>query len=74
LLRNAGRVVGREKLVEQVLGRQYSPYDRSIDVHVSNLRKKLGHKVGSMERIKSVRQVGYLYALPASPEDAGAEG
>lgn len=74
LLRNAGRVVGREKLVEQVLGRQYSPYDRSIDVHVSNLRKKLGHKVGNMERIKSVRQVGYLYALPASPEDAGAEG
>lgn len=74
LLRNAGRVVARENLVEQVLGREYSPYDRSIDVHVSNLRKKLGHKVGNMERIKSVRQVGYLYALPASAEDAGADG
>ena len=71
LLKNAGRVVGREDLVEQVLGRKYSPYDRSIDVHVSNLRKKLGHEVEGMERIKSVRQVGYLYVLP--PEAPAAE-
>ncbi len=70
LLRDAGRVVGRESLVEQVLGRKYSPYDRSIDVHVSNLRKKLGHEVDGMERIKSVRQVGYLYALPSPSADA----
>ena len=69
LLRNAGRVVGRESLVEQVLGRKYSPYDRSIDVHVSNLRKKLGHEVDGMERIKSVRQVGYLYSLPSADAD-----
>jgi len=73
LLRNAGRVVGRESLVEQVLGRKYSPYDRSIDVHVSNLRKKLGHEVDGMERIKSVRQVGYLYALPSADADADAD-
>ena len=72
LLRNAGRVVGRENLVEQVLGREYSPYDRSIDVHVSNLRKKLGHKAGDLERIRSVRQVGYLYSLPAAEEADGA--
>lgn len=70
LLRDAGRVVEREKLVEEVLGRRYSPYDRSIDVHVSNLRKKLGHEVGDLERIKSVRQVGYLYASPAADDDA----
>jgi len=69
LLRNAGRVVERENLVEQVLDRKYSPYDRSIDVHVSNLRKKLGHEVDGMERIKSVRQVGYLYALPSTDVD-----
>jgi two-component system response regulator CpxR len=68
LLRSAGRVVARENLVEEVLGRKYSPYDRSIDVHVSNLRKKLGHKAGDLERIKSIRQVGYLYALPAADE------
>jgi len=73
LLRNAGRVVARENLVEEVLGRKYSPYDRSIDVHVSNLRKKLGHKAGDLERIKSIRQVGYLYSLPASAEDAGGD-
>ena len=69
LLRNAGRVVERENLVEQVLDRKYSPYDRSIDVHVSNLRKKLGHEVDGMERIKSVRQIGYLYALPSKDVD-----
>ncbi|MGD8328993.1 MAG: response regulator transcription factor [Acidobacteriota bacterium] len=73
LLRNAGRVVEREKLVEQVLGRKYSPYDRSIDVHVSNLRKKLGHKAGDRERIKSIRQVGYLYSLPASDDDVAGD-
>lgn len=69
LLRNAGRVVERENLVEKVLDRKYSPYDRSIDVHISNLRKKLGHEVDGMERIKSVRQIGYLYALPGKDVD-----
>ena len=72
LLRNAGRVVAREDLVEQVLGRKYSPYDRSIDVHVSNLRKKLGHEIEGMERIKSVRQVGYLYVLTPEATNEGA--
>ena len=62
-------MVKRESLVEQVLGRKYSPYDRSIDVHVSNLRKKIGHEIDGMERIKSVRQVGYLYALPSTDVD-----
>jgi two-component system response regulator CpxR len=60
-LRAAGSVMKREELVERVLGRTFSPFDRSIDMHVSNLRKKLGpHKNGS-ERIKSIRSVGYLY-------------
>jgi two-component system response regulator CpxR len=73
LLRHAGRVMSRESLVEQILGRKYSPYDRSIDVHVSNLRKKLGHQVGGTERIRSIRQVGYLYALPRSDETDGGD-
>jgi two-component system response regulator CpxR len=68
LLRSAGRVVTREELVKSVLGRQFNSLDRSIDMHVSNLRKKLGHKVsvagGSVERIKNVRGVGYMYAAP----------
>lgn len=61
LLRAAGRVVTREELVTQVLGRRFVPFDRSVDMHVSNLRKKLGHRIGAIERIRSVRGVGYLY-------------
>jgi DNA-binding response OmpR family regulator len=62
LLRSAGTVVSREELNHAVLGRSYSPYDRSIDVHVSKLRKKLGEKVGQAERIQAIRGEGYLYA------------
>ena len=70
LLRQAGQVVSREDLVKKILGRRLSPYDRSIDVHVSSLRKKLGHQVAGRERIRTVRGVGYQYALPPS----GGEG
>ncbi len=42
LLREAGRVVTREQLVDEVLSRKFSPFDRSIDMHVSKVRKKLG--------------------------------
>lgn len=61
LLRNAGQVVSRDELVRKSLGRELSAYDRSIDVHVSSLRKKLGPNVDETERIKTVRSVGYLY-------------
>ena len=64
LLRQAGQVVSREDLVEKALGRRLSAYDRSIDVHVSALRKKLGHLYQKSERIKTIRGIGYLYALP----------
>lgn len=62
LLRAAGRILTREELSRQVLGRGASPFDRSIDMHISNLRKKLGHRLGETERIKTVRGVGYIYA------------
>ena len=68
LLDNAGQIVSREELIQSVLGRSTSPYDRSIDVHISNLRKKLGHEA-STERIKSVRGVGYLYAFTATSDN-----
>jgi DNA-binding response OmpR family regulator len=71
LLRAAGQVVTREDLAKEVLGRRLSPYDRSIDVHISSLRRKLGHQLGERERIKTVRGVGYLYTLP--PEQVGEE-
>ncbi len=64
LLLSAGRVVTRDALAEAALGRELSAYDRSVDVHVSSLRRKLGHRRGGAERIKTVRGVGYLYALP----------
>ena len=64
LLKAPGHIVGREDLVKQVLHRELSPFDRSIDTHVSNLRRKLGHLVEGVERIKTVRSVGYIYALP----------
>lgn len=61
LLRTAGRIITREELSKEVLGRSTSPFDRSIDMHISNLRKKLGHQQGGVERIKTVRGVGYIY-------------
>jgi len=61
LLSFAGQVMTRETLVRTVLGRDFSPFDRSIDVHVANLRRKLGTLDGT-ERIKGIRGVGYLYA------------
>ncbi|MDX2034131.1 MAG: response regulator transcription factor [Blastocatellia bacterium] len=64
LLKSAGRIVPREDLVKGVLGREHSPLDRSIDMHISNLRRKLGHEIAGIERIKSVRGVGYIYAAP----------
>lgn len=63
LLRDAGKVVHRDDLFMKVLGRREMPDDRSLDMHVSNLRKKLGHKVGDIERIKTVRGLGYVYAV-----------
>src|SRR5437870_2003091 len=66
LLHAAGQVVGREKLTRDVLGRDFSPFDRSIDTHVCNLRKKIGLLEDGTERNKGVRGIGYLYALPSS--------
>lgn len=63
LMMNAGQVVSREKLVQNVLGRRLSAYDRSIDVHVSALRRKLGHAADGMERIRTIRGIGYLYTV-----------
>jgi two-component system response regulator CpxR len=63
LLREAGRVVPRERLVNAVLSRKFSPFDRSIDMHVSKVRKKLGD-TDSDEHIKTVRGVGYIFARP----------
>ncbi|HTV23550.1 MAG TPA: response regulator transcription factor [Polyangiaceae bacterium] len=61
LMRAAGHIVSREDLSTQGLGRRLSQSDRSIDVHVSNLRKKLGACADGGDRIKTVRGFGYQY-------------
>ncbi|GAC1430774.1 MAG: response regulator transcription factor [Terriglobales bacterium] len=62
LLLEAGRVVTREQLVDTVLGRKFSPFDRSIDMHVSKVRKKLGDSDAGTDLIKTIRGVGYIFA------------
>ncbi len=68
LMQAPGQVVDREKLTRDVLGREFSPFDRSIDTHVCNLRKKIGLLTDGTERIKGVRGIGYLYAQPLEKE------
>jgi len=55
LVKNAGMVVTREDVAMKVLGRELNAFDRSIDVHISNIRKKIGDN----DIIKSIRGVGY---------------
>lgn len=69
LLSNAGQVIAREELVRRVQGRHHNPYDRSIDVHISRLRKKLSNHSDGSERIKAVRGVGHFYSLPADADN-----
>lgn len=60
LLENAGEVVDKETLSQQALGRRLSAFDRSIDMHVSNLRKKMAEKSDDKNYIKTVRGRGYI--------------
>lgn len=59
-VRAPGRVPGREELTQRALGRRLEAYDRSIDTHVSNLRRKLGLDV---ERGLAIRGVGYVLSV-----------
>jgi two-component system, OmpR family, response regulator CpxR len=61
LVRSAGKVLSRDEIAEAALGRPIGFSDRSIDNHISNLRKKLGTHVGHVERIQNVRGTGYVY-------------
>src|ERR1700722_14076466 len=59
LMRSAGQVIPREAITEQALGRKLVAYDRSIDTHISNLRRKLDLEMGKNPEIKNVRGSGY---------------
>jgi DNA-binding response OmpR family regulator len=63
LMKSPGKVVEREGLAEEVLGRKFSPFDRSLDMHVSRLRKKLSGSGSGDERVKTVRGTGYQLVL-----------
>jgi two-component system response regulator CpxR len=68
LMRSAGRVLSRDALMENFYSRKATPFDRSIDMHISHLRKKLEH---GDTLIKTIRGVGYQFTR--SPQDAVAE-
>jgi two-component system response regulator CpxR len=67
LARAAGRVLSRDQLLEEISGRDYEVFDRSIDVHISALRRKLGDDPKNPQYIKTVRTAGYM--LMREPED-----
>lgn len=62
LVEHAGQVVDRDRLMTRLHGRDAGPYDRSIDVGIARLRRKLGDDAASPSLIRSVRGVGYLFA------------
>jgi DNA-binding response OmpR family regulator len=71
LARAAGRVLSRDQLLDEISGRDYEVFDRSIDVHVSALRRKLGDDPRNPRYIRTVRSAGYL--LMRVPATAGED-
>jgi len=63
LMRSPGKVVEREELAEAVLGRKFNPFDRSLDMHVSRLRRKLATDPDADDLVKTVRGSGYQLVL-----------
>ena len=70
LLKSKGRVKSRERLIEEVSDRRFDVFDRSIDVHVSSLRKKLRDDAKSPRFIRTIRGVGYSLHDPETPDTA----
>lgn len=60
LMKNPGEILSRELLSVEVLGKQLTPYDRAIDMHISNLRKKLPEREDGLPWFKTLRGKGYL--------------
>lgn len=61
LIKSPGQAFSKEELTEYALGRKYTAYDRSIDVHISNLRNKLGDDPDGEPLLKTVRGFGYMF-------------
>ena len=61
LIKSKGQAFSKEELTEYALGRKFTAYDRSIDVHISNLRNKLGNNTKDEPWVKTVRGFGYMF-------------
>ena len=72
LMRAPGTVVTREEISESVLGRKFHPFDRSLDMHVSRLRRKLAEGGAPEAQVKTIRGVGYQLTVSSSPLRARA--
>lgn len=74
LVRSAGRVQSRATLTCQALGRPLEPFDRSVDTHISNIRRKLSLEKRRDLEIKSSRGRGYVLTVPAAGPDSASIG
>jgi DNA-binding response OmpR family regulator len=61
---SAGRILTRDQLLDAIAGRSYEVFDRSVDVHISSLRRKLGEDPRNPRFIKTVRAAGYMFKKP----------
>ncbi len=64
LAKSSGRVLSRDQLLDAVAGRSYDVFDRSVDVHISSLRRKLGEDPRNPKFIQTVRTAGYMFKAP----------
>jgi len=69
LAESAGRVLTRDQLLDAVAGRSYEVFDRSIDVHISSLRRKLGEDPRKPRFLRTVRSAGYMF-IPAEEQSS----
>jgi len=72
LAQSKGRIKTREQLLNEIRDRNYDAYDRSIDVHISALRKKLGDDSKNPRLIRTVRSVGYMLVQPSEKDSTYA--
>ena len=61
MVQNAGDLISKESLSEKVLNKKLMPFDRSLDMHLSNLRKKLPERMDGRPRVKTIRGKGYIW-------------
>lgn len=64
LIKSPGQAFSKEELTEYAMGRPFTAFDRSIDVHISNLRNKLGKNASGEAWLKTVRGYGYIFNIP----------